>query len=65
MNVACLVDNKPLYSPDNKFFKQAMDEYNKLTDKFGEGGTLSFLEDICNLKSCGVVNAKRMLTYIH
>ena len=65
MNVTYLVDNEPIYSTDNKFFKQALDEYNKLADKFGEDGALSFIDDICCLKSCGVVDAKRMLTYIH
>lgn len=65
MNVAYIVDSEPMYSADNKYFKQAMDEYNRLTDKFGEEGALSFIDDICSLKSCGVVDAKRMLTYIH
>lgn len=65
MNAAYLVDNEPMYSTDNKYFKQALDEYNTITNKFGEDGALSFIDDICNLKSCGVVNAKRMLTYIH
>jgi len=65
INLAYLVDSMPTFSRDNKYFKQSAKEYNQIRDKFGEGGVNSFIEDICNIQACGVVDWKRILQYVH
>lgn len=65
INSAFIIDLKPEFDENNPFFKQSMDEYTILRDKFGDTGVNTFLEDICQLKARGVVNAKQMLQCIH
>jgi len=42
-----------------------LNEYELIKNKFGEEGVESFVEDICSIKACGMVDAKRMLKCIH
>ena len=54
-----------MYDPENEYFKQSKREFEQLKTRFGEEGAMSFIEDICSLKSCGAVNGERMLRCIH
>lgn len=65
LNASFIVDLSPFYSTDNVFYKQSVEEYNQLKNKFGESGVVSFIENIAELKFCGTVNAKQMLKCIH
>lgn len=65
INVAFITDSKPVYDPANKWFIKAKNDYNAIKNKFSEDAVTSFIEDICNIQACGVVNWKRMLQYIH
>lgn len=65
LNAAYILDSEPIYDKDNLFYKQALQEYQELKEKFGDDGVTSFIENISELKSCGVINAKQMLKHIH
>ena len=65
VNLAYLVGSSPIFSKDNKYFKQSVKEYDQIRNKFGESGIISFIEDICNIQACGIVDWKRMLQYMH
>ena len=49
VNLAYLVGSSPIFSKDNKYFKQSVKEYDQIRNKFGESGIISFIEDICNI----------------
>ena len=49
INLAYLVGSGPIFSKDNKYFKQSVKEYDQIRNKFGESGIISFIEDICNI----------------
>lgn len=65
INSAYIVNLEPLYDENNKYFKQASDEYILIRNKFGEEGVESFIDDVCCIKACGSVDAERMLQCIH
>ena len=65
INSALLVDSVPEIDLDNKYYRQAYDEYTAIKEKFGEEGVQSYIEGISNLKACGMVDAERMLKCIH
>lgn len=65
INCAYLTDNEPFYDENNKYFIQSYNIYNQIKNKHGEEGVDSFIEDICALRSCGMVDARRMLSFIH
>lgn len=65
INSAFLIDAEPFYDPNNKYFVKAYNEYNMIKNKFGEEGVDSFIEDLCAIRACGTVDAKRMLAYIN
>lgn len=65
MNSAYIVDLKPFYDTENKYYIEAYTEYTTLKDKFGEDAVLSFVDKICNLAALGTVNAEQMLQCIH
>lgn len=65
INSAYIVDKQPFYDEENKYYVQASIEYQAIKDKFGEEGTESFVESICNLGALGCINAKQMLDCIH
>lgn len=54
-----------MYDQDSKYLQQAKNEYITIRDKFGDGGVKSFVDNICCIKSCGMVDAERMLKNIH
>lgn len=65
INSAFILDLKPIYDENNRFFTQAKIEYETIRDKFGDEGVESFIDDICSIKACGSVNAEQMLKNIH
>ena len=65
INSAFILDLKPEYDENNRYFKQAKVEYEIIRDKFGDEGVESFIDDICSIKACGSVNAEQMLKCIH
>lgn len=65
INSAYIVDLEPVYDEENEYFQQAKAEYIIIRDKFGEDGVESFIDDICNIRACGSVDAERMLQCIH
>lgn len=65
INACYIADVEPIYDPDNQYFKQSREEYERLENKFGEQATLSFVDGICNLSACGSVDGERMLRFIH
>ena len=65
INSCYIADVEPVYNPENEYFKQSKREFEQLKTRFGEEGAMSFIEDICSLKSCGAVNGERMLRCIH
>lgn len=65
INSACLLDMEPIYDPENKYLLKACTEYNLIEEQFQEDGAMSFIDDICFLRACGMVDAERMLQQIH
>lgn len=65
VNSAFILDLRPKYNKDNKFFKKALEEYEIIKGKYGEDGIDSFIDDVCSIKACGCVDAERMLNCIH
>lgn len=65
VNSAYIAGYAPIYDENNKYFIQAYNDFQKIKGMFEEDGALSFIDDICFLKACGMVDAKRMLQHIH
>ena len=65
INSAYIVDNKPIYDENNKYFIQAKEAYIRLKDKFLDPRPPDIIGHICNLAAMGVVNAEEMLKCIH
>ena len=65
INSAYILDLEPDFNKDNRYFKQAVVEYNIIKEKFGDDGIESFIDDICSIRACGCVDAERMLKCIH
>ena len=65
INAAHILNLEPEYDETDPYFIQAYTEYIAIKDKFGEEGVESFIDDICAIRACGSVDAKRMLTRIH
>ena len=65
INSAYIVDNKPIYDENNKYFIQAKEEYAKLKSKFLSDGVENIVGHICNLDALGCINAEQMLKCIH
>jgi hypothetical protein len=64
-NAACVAGLKPVYDPENQYFKQAKNEYELLKDHFDEDGVISFIDDIAFIRSQGSVDGLMLLKYIH
>lgn len=64
-NSCFILDLEPVYDENNKFFIQSKTEYDIIKNKFGDDGLQSFIDDICCIRSCGSVDAYRMLKRIH
>lgn len=65
INSAFMLNMTPIFSVNNKHFQHALNEFSIIKSKFKEEGLASFVEDICSIRSCGMVDWKRMLNYIH
>lgn len=65
INSSYLANVEPFYHEDNAYYKQSYTETSDLKSAFGEDGMESFLDEICNLKVSGKVNAYDMLKCIH
>lgn len=65
INLAYLHDSQPFYSVEDEYYIKAYDEITLLLEKVGLEGTKSFVNNICNLKAMGCVDALLMLKQIH
>lgn len=65
INSAFILDMEPIYDPENKYLLQALQEYDMLKNQYSEDGATSFINDICFIRACGMVDAERMLSCIH
>lgn len=65
INSAFILDMEPIYDPENKYLLQAFQEYDMLKNQYSEDGVASFINDICFIRACGMVDAERMLSCIH
>lgn len=65
INSAFILDMEPIYDPENKYLLQAFQEYEMLKNQYSEDGATSFINDICFIRACGMVDAERMLSCIH
>lgn len=65
INSAFILDLQPIYSSDNKYFLEAYKQYQTIKDHYAEDGVMSFIDDICFIRACGMVDAERMLQFIH
>ena len=65
MNSAFILNLEPVYDIENQYFQQALAEYEIIKNKFGDAGVESFIDDVCNIRACGSVDAEQMLKCIH
>ena len=65
INSAFILDLEPIYDTQNPYLLQAYTEYNAIKDQYTEDAALSFINDICFIRACGMVDAERMLQCIH
>lgn len=65
INSAFILNMEPIYDPDNKYLIQAFKEYTAIKNQCSEDGAMSFIDDICFIRACGMVDAERMLSCIH
>lgn len=65
INSAYILGMEPIYDSDNKYLLEAYQQYMLIRDQFQEDGAMSFINQICFMQSCGMVDAKRMLQCIH
>lgn len=65
VNSAFIVGLQPFYDEENPYYQQAYMEYTALKDNMDDDAMMSFIEDICNLRAHGCVDAEDMLKCIH
>lgn len=65
INAAYIADVYPDVDVTNKYFKRAAYQYSLLKRKFGDDGVKSFIDGLCNIQATGMIDADRMLKYIH
>lgn len=65
MNAAYIADVFPDIDITNNYYKRAAYQYTLLKRKFGDDGAKSFIDGLCNIQSSGMIDAERMLKYIH
>ena len=65
VNSAYILNLEPIYDENNKYFLEAYQQYMLIKDQYAEDGALSFINDICFIRACGMVDAERMLQCIH
>lgn len=64
LNSAFICDLSPFYASDDKFYLQAKKELSELKKQVGQEGVDSFLKNLCNIYSSGVINGLQMLNCI-
>ena len=64
MNACYIAGVEPFYDETNQYYIQALHEYETLKSVYGKDGVMSFIEDICILKTRGMTDAEKMLTHI-
>lgn len=65
INASYIAGVSPVYDYNNPYYIAARDEYTLIRNKFGDDGVESYIENIANLGSAGMVDAERMLKCIH
>ena len=65
MHISFIVNQLPQFDKEDQYFQQSLNEYRILTDKYGNDGAMSFINNLCNLGVAGSVNGLQMLKYIH
>ena len=65
INAACLLNLEPVYDPDNKYILESYNTFNLIRDQYDDDAAMSFINDICFIRACGMVDAERMLKQIH
>lgn len=65
MHISFIVNQLPQFNKEDQYFQQSLNEYRMLTDKYGNNGAMSFINNLCNLGVAGSVNGLQMLKYIH
>lgn len=61
INISYLAGVEPFYNAENQYFKQSLTEYNLIKNKCGDDIVEGFIDGICNLAACGMVDGERML----
>ena len=65
VNSAFILNSEPMYDSENKYLLEAYQHYELIKDQYSEDGVQSFINDICFIRACGMVDAERMLAWIH
>ena len=65
IHISFIVNQLPQFDKEDQYFQQSLNEYRMLTDKYGNDGAMSFINNLCNLGVAGSVNGLQMLKYIH
>lgn len=61
INASYLAGCEPEFDEENEYIIKSYDTYSKIQNSFGDEAVDSFIEDICFLRACGMVDATRML----
>lgn len=59
--ISYIVKQEPQYDINDPYFIQAFREYEQISKEFGEEGFVEFVNDLCNIRAAGVVDAQMML----
>lgn len=65
INAAYILDLEPIYDPENEYLLEAYRQYMLIREQYQDDGVMSFINDICFIRACGMVDAERMLQQIH
>ena len=65
INAAYILDLEPIYDHENKYLLEAYQQYMLIREQYQDDGVMSFIGDICMIRACGMVDAERMLQWIH
>lgn len=65
VNCAYIAGYAPEFDENDQYIQQAKEQYEKIQDFFDEESAMTFIDDICFLRACGMVDAVRMLQHIH
>lgn len=61
INAAYIHGSGPIYNKESKYFKQSVDELQKIYKRTGPEGVISFLQNMCNVFALGNIDGIRML----